>query len=159
MDHAQYMSYLFDPQTLRIAGEELTRALKPFTTIRYIAVSGVSGNAIGGLVSALSGLPMAIVRKGESSHSFREVEGSDDIDECEPYAVIDDLVSSGATVARIAKYLGHLPRVVLVYQSGSAESQYVQQATIYDTSSRWNHHRLEIRCVTKYIQKRIEEEL
>lgn len=67
--------------------------------IDAIAVRGVSGIAVGGAVSFLTGIPLVIVRKPEEkNHSAREVEYSVKFNH---FIVIDDLVSSGSTINKI----------------------------------------------------------
>lgn len=74
--------------------------------INSIAVSGLSGTVIGGIVSYISGLPLILVRKpGESCHSPRTVEYPDIDDDFYNYAFIDDFIGHGDTLKRVSNYI------------------------------------------------------
>ncbi len=72
--------------------------IKPQT----IAVTGVSGIAAGGAISYLTGLPLCVVRKPrDNAHSDHRVEGR----LANRYLILDDFVSTGQTLNRIAKQI------------------------------------------------------
>lgn len=84
-----------------------------------IAWSGVSGGLVAPVVSYILDKPQLIVRKGEERHSKHEVESpfTPECYELSPvdghgwrgtYVIIDDLVSSGATVQRMVNEISSL---------------------------------------------------
>jgi adenine/guanine phosphoribosyltransferase-like PRPP-binding protein len=105
MSHASWIRPSVDPDVLLIAAKHLSRRIKldrHKLDINCIAVTGVSGLVMGGAVSALTGLPLVIVRKeGQSErHSSHDVEYLDSLYRFD-YCIIDDLISSGNTIRRI----------------------------------------------------------
>jgi adenine/guanine phosphoribosyltransferase-like PRPP-binding protein len=85
----------------------------------YIAGSGNSGALVVAAVSFHTGIPMWIVRRRrESTHDTRTCNGTL-VDGGPAYLIIDDLISSGATVDRIITTLhdahGLSPAGVLTY--------------------------------------------
>ena len=74
------------------------KAIKP----QAIAVTGLSGIAAGGAISYLTGLPLCVVRKPrDNAHSGYGVEGR----LANRYLILDDFVSTGKTLNRIAKQI------------------------------------------------------
>lgn len=72
-------------------------------SITHIVATGSSGQAVAWPVSYKLGIPVCIVRKpAEASHDGN-VSGSGDLGD---YIVIDDLISSGATIKRVQKEIG-----------------------------------------------------
>jgi adenine/guanine phosphoribosyltransferase-like PRPP-binding protein len=70
----------------------------------YIACTGISGLLIASNVSYKTGIPLVIVRNGTTSkHAQTKVETVVPLDG--DYAIIDDLVCSGETVAGIVDAL------------------------------------------------------
>lgn len=100
--HSSYADAIFSgPEVLnRVAARIMhllrLKELKPDS----IAVTGTSGVIMGAVVSALTGIPLIVVRKGtEKSHSSYRVEGF-----AKPfgtYIILDDLIATGDTMKYI----------------------------------------------------------
>lgn len=71
--------------------------------IDAVAVTGVSGLVVGGAVSAISGIPLIVVRKPtDDCHSGHNVETySQQYEPYDTWAILDDFVATGNTVRRI----------------------------------------------------------
>lgn len=67
-----------------------------YPDIDYIVVRGVSGLAIGGPVSFLTGKKLIIVRKGEETHSDQSVEGFPIANFS--FVILDDFACNGTTI-------------------------------------------------------------
>jgi adenine/guanine phosphoribosyltransferase-like PRPP-binding protein len=109
MSHASWIKPSIDPVVLLVAAKHLSKRIKldrKKLDINCIAVTGVSGLVMGGAVSILTGLPLVVVRKeGQSErHSSHDVEYIDSL-RVFKYCIIDDLISSGKTIRRIASML------------------------------------------------------
>ena len=67
-------------------------------------VTGVSGYVFGGIVSHICHIPLIVVRKTEKCHSSFAVEYSDELKKKDKQniAFFDDLISSGATLEKVA---------------------------------------------------------
>ena len=104
MGHAGWIKDSINPERLDLVSNFLAEEInkdKEELGINSIAVTGLSGLVIGGLVSVKTNLPLILVRKdGEDKHSSYEVEFTDDLKELN-YCIVDDLVSSGDTLKRI----------------------------------------------------------
>jgi hypothetical protein len=99
-----------------------------------IAVTGLSGLLVGSIVAMEMDKPLIIVRKrGEERHTLNECEG---VFGGETYIILDDFVSSGATIFRIERKVAaaakaafhHPPRCLGVLEYGAC-------------SPRWNPRR------------------
>jgi adenine/guanine phosphoribosyltransferase-like PRPP-binding protein len=106
MSHASWLACLFNPEKLEKVANILSKQInsdKLKLKINSIAVTGISGVAIGGLLSYKTKLPLVIVRKvSEHTHSSKHVEYSDWLENLN-YCIVDDLISSGDTIERIKK--------------------------------------------------------
>lgn len=103
MSHASWLKEIFEPDLLTKAAKKIAKQIKADRkkfTINAIAVRGMSGAVMGGVVSSMTGIPLVIVRKRDGTHSAYNVEFPEELDEIH-YVIIDDLISSGATIARI----------------------------------------------------------
>jgi adenine/guanine phosphoribosyltransferase-like PRPP-binding protein len=109
MSHASWIKPSVNPDVLLVAAKHLSRRIKldrRKLDINCIAVTGVSGMVMGGAVSILTGLPLVIVRKESQSdrHSCHDIEYIDSLWVFN-YCIIDDLISSGKTIRRIASMI------------------------------------------------------
>jgi adenine/guanine phosphoribosyltransferase-like PRPP-binding protein len=103
MSHASWLKPLFDPKELGNRADIIAKEInkdKHNLSINSIAVKGTSGLVIGGLISWLTDLPLIIVRDKEASHSEFIVEYPNKISTLS-YAIVDDLIDSGATINEI----------------------------------------------------------
>jgi adenine/guanine phosphoribosyltransferase-like PRPP-binding protein len=107
--HASWLEANFSPDLLRfhagnIAGE--IEEDKETYNITAIAITGVSGMVIGGIISYITGIPIIVVRK-ELSHSVNYVECPDGDSGYERgnYVFVDDFVGSGETLTRVTKMI------------------------------------------------------
>ncbi len=108
--HYSHQDELHNPRLLLDAADKLCKQIATHApAARFVVVRGISGAAMGGLVSALSGLVLVIVRKpDDNAHSKISVQtvslfGST-IDDGH-YVIVDDLIDSGATIDAIVKVL------------------------------------------------------
>lgn len=106
MGHASWLSPLFEVEKLKLAAKTLAKEInkdKRKMNYKYIAVTGISGVTIGGLLSYKTNLPLIIVRKQDGSHSGYNVEYNPDgvKEDSMNYCIVDDLIASGNTVKRI----------------------------------------------------------
>jgi len=102
-----YLSDVFYPETFKAAVDKATERLREFdghTPFDSIAFTGVSGAAFAFPLSLALNKTLLCVRKkkGESSHSPYEVEGNYS---SESYVIVDDFISSGATVMEIQRMI------------------------------------------------------
>ena len=97
---SQYLHELYRPKDLQHLIRKIRRALQ---YIRYdaIAFRGTSGAAVAFPLSVDLGKPLLHVRK-KGCHCREKVEGQVD---AKTYVVIDDFVSSGATLREIKKQI------------------------------------------------------
>ena len=100
MEHPGYQKKIHDPILLLEYADKIERAIKKYCPdASAIVIRGYSGAVMGGIVSALSELPLIIVRKEEeSAHSWCRVQG---VDFDHKYVIIDDLIDSGNTIDQI----------------------------------------------------------
>ncbi len=100
MSCASHLEDNLHPKFLKDTAENCVKLLnKYYPNTDYIAVSGASGLIMGGVVSFLSGIPLIIVRKKyEECHSIRKVEFFDTPKDKCTFVILDDLISSGATI-------------------------------------------------------------
>lgn len=76
-------------------------AENPDANVTHMAVTGVSGQALAWPVSYKIGLPVLVVRKdGEKNYSGIRLVGAGELHN---YIILDDLISSGATIKAIAQ--------------------------------------------------------
>lgn len=99
-----YLDHVFNPeklkQVVKLARKKMRQIHKahPFDTIAF---TGVSGAALGFILSYDTGFPVLVVRKsGESSHASYKVEGNHSV---KRYLVVDDFIDEGNTIRRIVK--------------------------------------------------------
>jgi len=107
--HASYLSDALCPVQRKVRVEwvvEKVNEIRSSHKIHALVVRGVSGMAIGTIVSYLTDLPLMILRKGtDSCHSSANVEANFSIrnDETLNLVVIDDLISTGDTMHAICR--------------------------------------------------------
>lgn len=104
---ASYLKAILWNQGLKKTVSLMAQALKPYSHLfDTIAFRGVSGDLLGPSLALKMGKEMLVVRKQPSaedaSHSWRSVEGNS---ECKGYIVVDDIVASGNTVAKIIQMI------------------------------------------------------
>lgn len=130
MAHASWLDRIFDPALLEETAQAL--ASKIGGNFDAIAIRGMSGLIIGGVVSVMTKLPLIAVRKRESTHSaYEDVEYSSELSEEEfDYCIIDDLVATGKTIRTIADVVcrsvsdkAHL-RTIFLYDDNSYHDLY-----------------------------------
>lgn len=99
--HSGYQEPLHNPSKLMAAARWLQEAIAEHApTAQAIAARGMSGALIGGVVSALSDLPLLIIRKTDDKHhGYHHVQGPDGF--TGPYVIVDDFIESGETVKEI----------------------------------------------------------
>ena len=104
MNHPDWLKPIHDPRELRRVVNLIVAEIgKLNPPPGFLAVRGTSGTAIGGAVSLVSDLPLAVVRKDEdNSHAkhYDTVQGMRGTGGY--YVIVDDLVDSGDTVRAIA---------------------------------------------------------
>jgi adenine/guanine phosphoribosyltransferase-like PRPP-binding protein len=112
-DHAIYMHELIrTPELRKLVARTVRFLTSKKMAVKYnipkfdaIAFTGNSGAIYAPPVALALNKPMILVRKSEvSSHSSRDVEG---LKSAKTYIILDDIVSSGATVRRVVN-LVHL---------------------------------------------------
>lgn len=104
--HASWLGDIFDPKRLNICAREIARQIRCDTkTMRIdcIAVRGVSGISMGAVVSALTGIPLIIVRHTKGAHTDNLVEEPEfeTLHDVQNYVIIDEFICSGETIHRI----------------------------------------------------------
>jgi len=123
--HNSWNADLFNPKSLSRKAKAIALEIKKDKDalgLKAIAVCGVSGLVIGGLISHLSHLPLIVIRKeGEDSHSGYDVLFKDRLSgNC---CIVDDLISSGDTVRRMTELLVNrnftLKKIYLYHDFGS----------------------------------------
>jgi len=101
---ANYLRGALHPELRKATIEMLCDVLSKMTDeFDSIVVSGISGLLVGPSVADILGKNIIVVRKGESTHSHRDVEGGT-VNRCK-YVIIDDLHCTGATLQRITEEL------------------------------------------------------
>ena len=103
MSRAENLRDIIEPKGLSYCAKIIATRIKEdrvVLDINSIAITGISGTIIGGVVSYLTKLPLIIVRKEENSHSIHKIEFSDDIEELN-YCIVDDSIGSGSTIRNI----------------------------------------------------------
>lgn len=102
--HSAYFAAILNPTKLKKVVKQLSDNIKEFQKthrVDAIAIRGMSGALIGGIISNKLGIPLMCVRKGKS-HSDFKVETY--LTEYKPqinYIIIDDLICSGRTITAI----------------------------------------------------------
>lgn len=101
MNHNDYQNDMFTSVFQKRVSEAsyCIMALRPKPAL--IAVRGMSGALVGGAVSWMTGIPVAIVRKPEdTTHADGTVQGPK-LGGGQTYVVLDDFVATGSTVSAI----------------------------------------------------------
>ena len=136
--HASWLKPLFNANDLqdiaRMLANEINEDKKNFR-IDGIAIRGVSGSVIGGILSYLTDLPIVIVRKKETKrHSSLRVEYLDEDMRRKTYryVIVDDLIASGKTVDIIVEDIGKEMRKKAILQK-----IYLYNDASRNTSSRY----------------------
>jgi orotate phosphoribosyltransferase-like protein len=104
--HASWLGDIFDPKRLNICARELSRQIRldrKTMRIDCIAVRGVSGISMGAVVSAMTGIPLIIVRHTKGTHTDNLVEEPEftTYSDEKHYVIIDEFICSGETIHRI----------------------------------------------------------
>ena len=133
MPHCQWQQSIFEPDIMARVSKELSEEiLKDQKTYKFglIAVSGISGVAIGSVVSFITHIPLAVIRKD----SDRERAGLYNVEYTDKnlltwnYCFLDDLIDTGKTLRRVIDRLEEkderftLSKVYL-YSSGYREKE------------------------------------
>lgn len=131
---------LYDPSLLLAKAAAIKDAIATFPhPLNAIAASGISGIGMAAVVSALSGIPMLTVRKARDDvqNSVASTVQGPEI-EIANYCIVDDLISSGGTVARIRELLAPAQCLcILLYDGNSwrrkeyARAANMDEAAIY----------------------------
>lgn len=108
-----YLIQALEPHNLRMHAQSLTCAIETYNSgYDAIAVSGNSGSIMAGILSINLDKPIIVVRKGESCHG-EQVElpslnwdGTNFTEQPRRYIIVDDGISSGATIQRILSNIG-----------------------------------------------------
>lgn len=112
LGHSDYLSKLYDPVDLK---KTVTRTAKKIKRLQKklkfdaIAFRGQSGAAVAYPVSMLTGIPLILVRKKESSHG-QAIEGPASL--VNRYVVLDDFICEGTTVNAIIKAIENKVRSI-----------------------------------------------
>jgi adenine/guanine phosphoribosyltransferase-like PRPP-binding protein len=108
--HTNYLETLLDPKkfnkALSIATKVLRTEIANGLKVDCLVFCGMSGAIFAPVLARRLKLPFLLVRKledREHTHSWHEVEGTD---EFVNYVIVDDCVSTGATLKRIIKAVG-----------------------------------------------------
>lgn len=104
--HSAYFAAILNPVKLKKVVKQLSDNIKEFqktTTIDAIAIRGMSGALIGGIVSHKLGIPLMCVRKGKSHSDFKVETYLHGYKPEINYIIIDDLICSGGTIINIIK--------------------------------------------------------
>ena len=109
--HSSYLDRLFQPGELPKTAKYIGSIIKKYRESKalpkysHIAVRGVSGCVIGGLVAARQRKSLIVSRKeGVKSHASFSAEGVPD-KEAFNYIIVDDFVCSGDTLRAIIKQI------------------------------------------------------
>ena len=109
LSHSCYLADIFHPMRLRSTVQHIHNKLQELKSsgisFDAIAFTGNSGAGIAYPLSARYGYNLICIRKGESSHGNR-VEASKV--EVSSYIIVDDQISTGATVMRIIGELSQM---------------------------------------------------
>lgn len=127
--HASWLRDVVNPQGLRYCAMKLAQEInkdKETLGINSIAVTGLSGSVIGGLVSYMTDLPLILVRKDEKCHSPYDVEYSDNIGTNLNYCIVDDLIQSGKTIRTMVEKINK--------ENGRRNSQLIKVYLYHDNS-------------------------
>lgn len=116
--HSDYLHGALDSEArIRIVDSGLAILRTWETPFEAVAVRGFSGATVGAILAHALGKALIIVRKhGEPTHATDSVEGALDWDPLARYLIIDDFVSSGATVRAIREAIGSRAEYVGTYQ-------------------------------------------
>ena len=108
MNHNLHQENLHNPSLLLDCADSVARIIETIRateSVYHIAVCGMSGAVVGGLVSAFCELPLTIIRKeSDVHHSSYNVQGCS-INSEKSYVIVDDLIDSGKTIRLIADKL------------------------------------------------------
>lgn len=101
MNHSDYLKIL-NP---RKRAEVVAQCRRVLTTLGWkfdaIAVTGLSGNLVGVDLATLLNKNIMIVRKKDEDNHGKLVEATQPLQDDVRYIIVDDFISSGATVKRI----------------------------------------------------------
>lgn len=171
---ASHLSLALHPDTRRIATRRICALLKGIeqhgtrrgdSPIKFdaIAARGLSGFLFAPIVAMTLNKTLLVVRKGESCHSGRTVEG--DVG-ARSYIIIDDFISSGNTVAAtvndIAEAVPLAVCVGMVHYSGIEDDDRWVGKSHEHRCTRQFYDEYELRGYTKTIQhqrKRVTDKL
>lgn len=119
--HSTYLHECLESRKLKRIITAVVKRLYPIRhTFDSIAFRGASGALVAPAVAAKLGKHLLLVRKGEGSHSYHQVEGNV---ATEKYIIIDDIVASGETVEAIVNAIQRRQEAInLLYdQCGTGE--------------------------------------
>ncbi len=118
--HTSYLTSILRPNKQHLVINQLLSNIKKLqqtTIIDAIAIRGMSGAIVGGIISHLTNIPLICVRKENTSHSDFHVE----MVLINPkkkvnYIIVDDLISTGNTLNTIIKDINNeFKRISLDY--------------------------------------------
>lgn len=100
MEHPDWEKTIHDPCLLTDAADKIDAAIRQIVPdAGAIVITGYSGAIVGAVVSALSNLPIIVIRKiDEKRHSQYSVQGMDFNGK---YVIVDDLIDSGESIKRM----------------------------------------------------------
>jgi orotate phosphoribosyltransferase-like protein len=104
---AEYLECALDPRLRRAVIEvslRRLRKLKKITKFNTLAVRGISGLAVGSILSHQLKCNLTVVRSTKACHSIRDAEGY--IKGDGKYIIVDDFVCSGRTIKKIIAAIG-----------------------------------------------------
>jgi adenine/guanine phosphoribosyltransferase-like PRPP-binding protein len=113
---SDYLGKLYNPVQLRTIVERTIEVIKDLQASRQIdtiVCTGLSGQGVGFPTSMLTGIPLLVMRKpGDNTHAYGQIEGNVEFG---TYIIVDDGISSGATVDRLVEKVSVFnPRAVCV---------------------------------------------
>ena len=131
MDHPPYESEIYSPYMVRAIAARISKWCEELK-IGTVACTGISGLGMAAPLSAIHDLKLIIVRYRMGRTS---VEGPHDHG-TGPYAIVDDLISSGYTVDRIVSSVHEVapelhPAAIFLYHSGYDHSTYKSIPVFY----------------------------
>lgn len=153
---ASHLSLALHPDTRQKVSRRiitLLRSMEKRNDIQFdaIAARGLSGLLFAPIVAMALNKTLLVVRKGESCHSGRTVEG--DVG-ARSYIIIDDFISSGNTVAatvnEIAEAVPLAVCVGMVHYSGMSDDRWVGKSHEH-RCTRHFYNEYELRGYTKTI--------
>lgn len=101
--------------------------------ITHVVVTGISGQSIGWPVSYKIGLPLAVVKKdGEKGHTSGTVIGTGELGD---YVILDDLISTGATINRVVDQIKLAADLQNGYTTPSRKKPKLRAIFLHNTTS------------------------